>query len=77
LAIIDPGEAAMRQFVSLCSLAFVLLVVSGCTEMRVEGDAKIFQTSDTGIRIRTCVGLGLLGLGGERTRGLEKSRWFE
>ena len=53
----------MMRGLCLCSLALVLLALSGCTEVRVEGDATIFQDSDTAVKIRTGVGLVLLGLG--------------
>jgi hypothetical protein len=46
-----------------CLLAATILLFTGCTEMRVEGDAKIFQTSAVGSIIRTVIGLGLVGLG--------------
>ena len=37
--------------------------LAGCTEMRVEGDAKVFQSSAIGTTIRIVIGLGLIGLG--------------
>ena len=46
-----------------CFLATVILAVAGCTEMRVEGDAKVFQSSAVGSIIRTVIGVGLIGLG--------------
>lgn len=47
-----------------CIFLLVLtLAVSGCTEMRVEGDAKVFQSSAIGTTIRIVIGLGLIGLG--------------
>ena len=52
-----------------CSLAVVLLTLSGCTEMRVEGDAKIFQSSAMGLLIRTIMGIALIGLGGVAIAG--------
>lgn len=48
---------------SFCSLAVATLVLSGCTEMRIEGDARVFQSSAVGTIIQTIIGLGLLGLG--------------
>lgn len=44
-------------------LLLLLMVLSGCTEMRVEGDAKVFQSSGIGSTIRNVIGLGLIGLG--------------
>ncbi|WP_372725157.1 hypothetical protein [Novipirellula sp.] len=38
------------------------LALSGCTEMRIEGDAKVFQSSAVGSMIRTVIGIGLMGL---------------
>jgi hypothetical protein len=52
-----------------CSLAVVMLTLSGCTEMRVEGDAKIFQSSAMGLLIRTIIGITLIGLGGVAIAG--------
>lgn len=52
----------MRQ-TSIGLLILVLIAFTGCTEMRVEGDAKIFQSSSTGKIIGTAIGLGLMGLG--------------
>ena len=48
----------------LLTIAILLLVAAGCTEMKVEGDAKIFQTSAVGAMIGALLGLGLLILGG-------------
>lgn len=44
-------------------LILITLALSGCTEMRVEGDAKVFQSSAMGSTIRIVAGLGLIGLG--------------
>ncbi len=44
-------------------LLLLTLAFSGCTEMRVEGDAKVFQSSSLGSTIRIVIGLGLIGLG--------------
>lgn len=44
-------------------LLLLTLMLSGCTEMRVEGDAKIFQSSANGSTIRIVAGLSLIGLG--------------
>lgn len=44
-------------------LLIVLLFLAGCTEMRVEGDAKVFQSSAAGAIIRTVIGIGLISLG--------------
>ena len=52
-----------------CSLAVVMLTLSGCTEMRVEGDAKVFQSSAMGSLIRTIIGIALIGLGGVAIAG--------
>lgn len=49
---------------SFFGLAILMIAISGCTEMRVEGDAKIFQSSAIGSLIRIIVGIGLIGLGG-------------
>ncbi len=46
-----------------CLLAVTILFIAGCTEMRVEGDAKVFQTSAVGTIIKTLVGIGLMLLG--------------
>ncbi len=48
--------------ICFCSLACLILAFSGCTEMRIEGDAKVFQSSAVGSMIRTVIGLGLMGL---------------
>jgi hypothetical protein len=58
----------MRVLRSLL-LAMAILFLSGCTEMRMEGDAKIFQGSAFGSVIRTLVGRSLLGLGGVAIAG--------
>jgi hypothetical protein len=55
--------------VTLFGLAFMMLVLSGCTEMRVEGDAKIFQSSAIGSLLRTILGIGLIGVGGVAIAG--------
>jgi len=52
-----------------CILAIVTVTLSGCTEMRVEGDAKVFQSSAVGSIIRTVIGIGLIGLGGVAIAG--------
>jgi len=49
--------------ICFCSLALAVLACSGCSEMRIEGDAKVFQTSAVGSIIRTVIGIGLIGLG--------------
>lgn len=50
--------------IRLIWLAAAVLLVAGCTEMRVEGDAKIFQSSATGSIIGVLIGLCLLVAGG-------------
>jgi len=45
-------------------LLFTLVLFVGCTEMRVEGEAKVFQSSAVGKMIGIGIGLGLMGLGG-------------
>jgi hypothetical protein len=52
----------MRLFGYSC-VVLVLLACSGCTEMRIEGDAKVFQSSAVGVIIRNVIGLGLIGVG--------------
>lgn len=49
----------------ICRGLFValLLLMVGCTEVRVEGDAKIFQSSAVGFIIRIVLGVGLIGVG--------------
>lgn len=54
---------------SLVPLAVAVLILTGCTEMRVEGDAKVFQSSATGSILGTLLGLGLLVLGGASLLG--------
>lgn len=44
-------------------LFLLILALTGCTEIRVEGDAKVFQASALGSTIRIVAGLGLIGLG--------------
>ncbi len=44
-------------------LAVFVLILPGCTEMRIEGDAKVFQSSAVGTVIQTLIGLGLIVLG--------------
>lgn len=44
-------------------LILITLAFSGCTEMRIDGDAKVFQSSALGATIRIVIGLGLIGLG--------------
>lgn len=46
------------QIVLVC-----LLVLSGCTEMRADGEAKVFQSSATGTVLRTLLGIGLVVVG--------------
>jgi len=55
--------------ISFFGLAILMIALSGCTEMRMEGDAKIFQSSAIGSLIRTIVGIGLIGLGGVAIAG--------
>ena len=43
--------------------AMLLLFMSGCVEMRVDGDAKIFQSSAVGFFLRVLTGIGLMILG--------------
>ncbi len=40
-----------------------ILAFAGCTEMRIEGDAKVFQASNTGTVIQSIIGIALMGLG--------------
>ncbi|MBN8604241.1 MAG: hypothetical protein J0M26_24720 [Planctomycetes bacterium] len=51
------------HYLRLSLLIVLLLTITGCTEMRVEGDAKVFQTSSTGKIIGAAIGFGLMGLG--------------
>ena len=53
----------------LCLLAIMTATLAGCTEMRVEGDAKIFQSSAMGKLIQTVIGIALLGVGGVAIAG--------
>ncbi len=46
----------------LVLIAFSILLLSGCTEMVTEGDAKVFQTSAVGATIRTIAGIALIVL---------------
>ena len=55
--------------ICFCLIAVVMLTLSGCTEMRLEGDAKIFQSSAMGSLIRTIIGIALIGLGGVAIAG--------
>ncbi len=50
--------SAMR----LVLITVTITSLSGCTEMVVEGDSKVFQTSALGATIRTVIGLGLIVL---------------
>lgn len=50
-----------RLRLGLCIL--ILTSLLGCTEMRVEGDARIFQSSAVGSIITILIGLGLMGMG--------------
>lgn len=49
--------------VYFCSLVCLTFVFSGCTEMRIEGDAKVFESSAAGSVVRVIIGFGLIGLG--------------
>lgn len=51
------------RFVQLFLLLVAVVAVAGCTEMRVEGDAKVFQSSAVAAIVRTVIGIGLIGLG--------------
>ncbi|HBJ35014.1 MAG TPA: hypothetical protein DDZ51_09690, partial [Planctomycetaceae bacterium] len=44
-------------------LLVAVVAIAGCTEMRVEGDAKVFQSSAVAAIVRTVIGIGLIGLG--------------
>ena len=61
---IYPHKISAISCWRLVTIATFILVTVGCTEMKVEGDAKIFQTSAVGAVIGTLLGLGLLILGG-------------
>lgn len=40
-----------------------ILLLTGCTEMRIDGDAKVFQSSAVGLIIGTLIGICLMVLG--------------
>lgn len=46
----------------LIMIAFAITLLTGCTEMVTEGDAKVFQTSAVGATIRTVAGIALIVL---------------
>lgn len=52
----------MRQL-RLGLLILIVTTIAGCTEMRIDGDAKVFQSSAVGAMITIAIGLGLMGLG--------------
>lgn len=59
-----PHKLNWIAHVRWLAMAVTILIATGCTEMKVEGDAKIFQSSAIGTIIATLLGLGLLTLGG-------------
>lgn len=52
----------MRSIYS-CFLVVTLLMFAGCTNVRVEGDAHIFESSGVGSVVRIVIGVGLLAFG--------------